>query len=295
MHVNDIFQDSSSFIWISTDYGLYKFNGTDYFSYYHVKSDPTSLPSNKVVCTKCDCQDNLWVLTKSGLCILDPIINSFETVLENAGIDGMICIGEDILCYSDNEFIRISTEDNSISTIQSQDRILLARNMSDDKVAIAFDSDGGSYVNFCNLESLMPISTIDLQDSSKILSLVDDGMGLMWIGTDNGLKLYDLLNCAFVEYPEMGFLDGHSISVLIPSGADMYVCARGADIHLWKRTEREFSNNLARKRVFNLNYTSDFSCGLSDGEGLVWVGTYDRGYAFRSEQDIAFVNNSAIL
>lgn len=85
MHVNDISRDADSFMWISTDYGLSRFNGTDYTTYYHLNSDPSSLPSDKVICTACDSRGELWVLTKAGVSVFDPIANGFGTVLEYNG------------------------------------------------------------------------------------------------------------------------------------------------------------------------------------------------------------------
>ncbi len=46
--VNRIYQDSKGFIWIATEYGLNRFDGTRFVTYKNVPGDSTSLCDNYV-------------------------------------------------------------------------------------------------------------------------------------------------------------------------------------------------------------------------------------------------------
>ena len=54
LKVNDFYQDTDNYVWISTDYGICKYNGTDYVHYFYESDDAGSLPSNNVVCSTQD-------------------------------------------------------------------------------------------------------------------------------------------------------------------------------------------------------------------------------------------------
>jgi len=69
MSIQDIFEDSNGFIWISTFLdGLYRFNPAtkDWKIFVHDISDPGSLPYNKTTAVYEDSKRRLWVATQGG-------------------------------------------------------------------------------------------------------------------------------------------------------------------------------------------------------------------------------------
>lgn len=75
--ITDLCQDKYGNVWISTDYGLNKFDGYQFTSYLHEVDDETSLCNNAVVDLLCDRDGNLWVGTNRGLDRYDPDSDSF--------------------------------------------------------------------------------------------------------------------------------------------------------------------------------------------------------------------------
>lgn len=68
-HTNHIMRDSEGFIWISTQDGLTKYNGTHYIQYNYDRRDSNSIAHNYVWTTFEDSHKNLWVgLFGGGLC-----------------------------------------------------------------------------------------------------------------------------------------------------------------------------------------------------------------------------------
>ena len=65
--ISDICQDHDGSIWVSTDYGLNRFDGFQVSSFLHDDADSTSLCVNVVSCLLCDSKGNVWVGTNRGL------------------------------------------------------------------------------------------------------------------------------------------------------------------------------------------------------------------------------------
>ena len=77
MLINDLCQDRYGYIWIATDYGLNRFDGYHFTTYYHRSNDSTSLGSNIVTRLYQDSQHRFWVGTRSGLYRYDQATDHF--------------------------------------------------------------------------------------------------------------------------------------------------------------------------------------------------------------------------
>ena len=78
-NVNDITQDSLGYIWLGTDNGLNRYDGTEITIFKHIIDDPTSLPDNHVSKIFFDCQDRMWLLTLTSICRYRPASNDFRS------------------------------------------------------------------------------------------------------------------------------------------------------------------------------------------------------------------------
>lgn len=77
-HINKVCQDHLGYIWIATDYGLTRFDGTEAVVYTRT-SDAGSLLSNTVLTVMEDSRDNLWVGTTDGIQRFDRATQTFVT------------------------------------------------------------------------------------------------------------------------------------------------------------------------------------------------------------------------
>lgn len=64
--VYSIVQDENGYLWIGTNNGLQRFDGTRYRSFRFKKGNPASIPHNDVYQVHYDKRKNLWILTKDG-------------------------------------------------------------------------------------------------------------------------------------------------------------------------------------------------------------------------------------
>ena len=75
--ISDLCQDREGSVWISTDYGLNRFDGYRFQTFLHSESDTTSLSVNVVVSLLCDSKGQLWVGTNRGLDRFDAGTETF--------------------------------------------------------------------------------------------------------------------------------------------------------------------------------------------------------------------------
>ena len=84
--INMIYQDSSGFIWISTENGLSRFDGMNFSTFRFDRNRQTSIASNMVLVTFEDSEKVFWVGTSAGLQIFNSEYNTFTKVaLNNVG------------------------------------------------------------------------------------------------------------------------------------------------------------------------------------------------------------------
>ncbi len=76
--VSDVIQDKAGFIWISSDQGLTRYDGSSFQNWHHNVKDPTSLSHNEVTAIFQDNLGSLWVGTHKGLNRQLEYNNSFK-------------------------------------------------------------------------------------------------------------------------------------------------------------------------------------------------------------------------
>ena len=77
--VSNIVQDSLGYVWLGTENGLNRFDGTEIVVFKHVFNDTTSLPDNSIRKVFLDSQQRMWLITASGVCRYRPTSRDFRT------------------------------------------------------------------------------------------------------------------------------------------------------------------------------------------------------------------------
>ena len=90
--INDIFQDSKGFIWIATSYGLNRYDGYRFRTFYSDVNDTTTLRNNYVNDIWEDYAGRLWLRQGMNYCVFDPktetAVRTPSTLLAKMGIKG---------------------------------------------------------------------------------------------------------------------------------------------------------------------------------------------------------------
>ena len=92
--VNELFQDSKGVIWIGTAYGLNRYDGYRFHTFYSDPNDTTSLRNNYVDMIWEDIDGRLWLRQGMNFCIFDPktesTVRNPSSELAKIGITGGI-------------------------------------------------------------------------------------------------------------------------------------------------------------------------------------------------------------
>lgn len=76
--VNCIVQDKKGFIWLSTNYGVNRYDGYNFVTYRYNKQDTTSIVDNEITTFLNDKEGRLWVGSAHGLMRYEAATNSFK-------------------------------------------------------------------------------------------------------------------------------------------------------------------------------------------------------------------------
>jgi signal transduction histidine kinase/ligand-binding sensor domain-containing protein len=71
-NVRCLFKDSRKLIWIGTDNGLFRYDGTNIFYLRHIAGDTGSIPDNTIASITEDSDGNIWIGTMSGVARMNP-------------------------------------------------------------------------------------------------------------------------------------------------------------------------------------------------------------------------------
>ena len=89
--INAVYQDRKGFIWIATENGLNKFDGTRFSIYRHNATDSTSLKNNYVRTLFEDSRGNFWIGCINGLQRYDRATDNFHelfiSIIERRNVD----------------------------------------------------------------------------------------------------------------------------------------------------------------------------------------------------------------
>ena len=75
--VNDVIEDKNNMIWVGTEYGLCRYDGSRFSTYLYEKGNPNSLQNNYVRTLFVDSQGRLLVGTRGGLQVYRPETDDF--------------------------------------------------------------------------------------------------------------------------------------------------------------------------------------------------------------------------
>lgn len=92
--INRIFQDSKGFVWIATAYGLNRYDGYRFRTFFSDATDSTTLRNNYVEDIWEDYEGKLWLRQGMNYCVSDPTtetaVRTPSSLLAEMGIKGGI-------------------------------------------------------------------------------------------------------------------------------------------------------------------------------------------------------------
>ncbi len=164
--ISSIVQDNNGFMWIGTNgAGLYKYDGVNYTSYEYDWKKSNSISSNLIFAVYVDSNNRLWIGTDEGLCLYNRDLDKFSN------IDFKKPLGKN---FKNTISVKSIIEDNSGNLLLgTYDNSLLKLNLK-------------------TFETTQIQSDINLDSNYRINCLAKNKKGEIYLGTNIGLKKYDV-------------------------------------------------------------------------------------------------------
>lgn len=239
-------EDPSGYLWFGTvSGGLNRFDPRTgkFKAFRHNPDDPYSLSNDTVLSLLVDAKGTLWVGTDSGLCRFDPKTERFHT-LPPAG-------------NGQGRFRAIAADAQGRLWLGTQESGLYLLDPTTEKFKSYYHTNA-------------PSSLIN----PKVNSVFVDHLGIVWIGTENGLDRFNPSAQTFASYSEQNGLPSATISHILEDSAG----------DLWISTSNGLSHFDRHREKFLNYYTSD---------GLVGDEFYNYASGYRSPSGELFFNNYA--
>lgn len=229
-------QDNDKKIWISTwGGGLNCYNPkTEKFKRYVYEQDKQgSLPNNHINNIFIDSNDQIWVTSLKGLCLLDKKTDKFRIFKSNPDDD--TAISHDFVTHifeDKNGYLWLGTRNKGVDIFDKNKYKVIKsyRNSSENSNSLSSnritqiysDSYGNIWVGtYSGLnkydpqkDSFVRYTTKNGLPNNQILSIEEDKNGNLWISTNYGLSKYNIDDNTFRNYDAKNGLQGNEFSPL---------------------------------------------------------------------------------
>jgi signal transduction histidine kinase/ligand-binding sensor domain-containing protein/DNA-binding response OmpR family regulator len=299
--VNQIYQDSRGFIWISTENGLARFDGRDFLTFRFRRDKADALASDLVLSVFEDSRGTLWTGTSMGLQVFDPDSRSFRRIdLQDPSYPGStqhISSIIEVKTGSVGSELWVATSQHGIYIIDPQThslkgsrRALLNRNLpspfvyslfqdSRGWVWLAGETGGLSVVDSQTMQS----QGITLDPQTFIRDFEEDpASGNILIATMSGLYIYRAATHTLTRSNDPEGKDCEAYSLLFSKTVQKVgekaflvgteangLCLYDMDTDQLRQAYiPSVSQDISRWKVHSL---------LEDNQGNIWVGAFQTG------------------
>lgn len=315
--VLDITQDKNGFIWFATEEGLNKLNGDKFISYF--KGD-NCLTGNELNCVMDDPVDSiLWIGTqRNGINAYDYARKKFFSY-ENIYGDTNSLITNSVtdLCPAKDGNFWVSTYWGGLDYFDKKSGRFLHYNRNtvpglvSDQLWTVFDDNAGKlYLGHVN----NGLSILSLHDrtvknyindkynkyslpGNEVKSIFKDSYGNLWVGTNNGLALFDAYNERFINFSELDSRLGNYIFDIIQKENELWVATDFSGIAILELSQHLLYYPTKTHIDFISNAPDNYSLSSSsirslyvDGYSNIWIGFYGGGINFINSENQLFNN-----
>ncbi len=251
-----IVQDSTGFMWLGTQEGLDRYDGSEFVAYRHDPANPATLANNWIRSLLADPSGDLWIATGGGLSRWHRASDSFTTYRHDPE-DPSSLAGD-----------RLSTlfQDRGGSLWIGTELAGLDR----------FDPATGSFEHFRH-DPANPASLAD----DRVRAIYEDRRGRFWVGTSGGLHLLDRGTGTFTRFRHRpgdptSLADDGVRSILEDHGGTLWIGTFGGLHRLVELTAG--GGAIFERLLHNPDEASSLSEDrvrvlFEDQDGRLWVGT----------------------
>lgn len=295
--IRSIMKDQQGNTWLGTrNDGLVKIDSTGSTKYFRHTNSPGSINDNRIRRLLEDSRGNIWIGVKGGLCRYLPATGTFKTYIfdpdKTRMEDWVFSLYEDSKgnLWAGTWFgpAIYDRENDRFDNFFNDDRQTLIRIRDivedhDKNIWIATEDNGLYKVKLTEskggkkLEYEHITNEIDSKNSlldNKLYCLLVDGLGKIWIGTENGLEILDPTTMQFVHFEDNPLLQERLILGLVCTDSSIWVSHELGVTQINFKTlhSRDF-----RKNNDFLGVEMADGAYFKDSKGIVYFGGY-KGY-----------------
>ena len=307
---NDILsitEDKKGVLWIGTYNGLNSFDPktNTFINYFHQKEN-TSLSNNTIWCIREMNNGEIWVGTSEGLSIFDKKQNTFTNLYHNPtnenslGDNKVLSILEtsnsDIFIGTNKGLSQLNSRINeSFSFLNYKSIKVPVQDILEDKNNLLLATKGKGVLSFNNKSKIVesPIKNPSLH--LNVRKLCFDNQKNLWIGTYDGLFIYDSNKTLTVLKNNLNnpkSLSKNSIKSLFKDKkGSIWIGTYYGGINIWDNANINFTNLTSNPAKNNLNY-SVISSIENYQDKLLFLGTEGKGLNVLNKKNnkISYIN-----
>jgi len=299
--INDIFRDSKGDLWISTVHGLNKrITGYDSFFRIMAGSDKnTRIVQNNVRCVEELPEKKIMVGTQEGLSILKL---SGETIMDiqPSGTNNQLKSGKITdICFDSKGKVWIATDGGGIyfyypdkDKIRSLDNVKNYRELNEDYVNVIYeDQQGIIWIGYAwkGINKVVPskffFSHLNQNKgllSNSVWSVAQLDKNRFFIGTDNGISLYNIKDQTFKAIKKEDGLSSEKIRAMKnDNNGSIWIGTMDKGLMRYDIEEQSFDYFGNKKEgPFSMFHANPIWAFQKDFRGNLWVGTFNGLFVF---------------
>lgn len=245
-----IAQDQFGVMWMGTNGGgLYKYDGINYVSYEQDSKRSNSINSNLIYTIYVDSRNRLWVGTDEGLCLYNRNLDTFENIDLRKQNQKETVISVKSIIEDQNGNIFLGTFNNGLLKLNVKSRAITSIKL-----------DTPNTVNYL------------------INSLVKDKKGIIYLGTNSGLKVIDPVKNEVKKViieKDNALLSGNIISMFFDHKQNLWI-GNGfkglVKANLYAKEKQAVSYPITKKRIMSiLAADAETILCATENDGLIVV------------------------
>ncbi|TQV77472.1 diguanylate cyclase [Aliikangiella marina] len=301
--VTRIIQDQDGYIWIATEDGLNRFDGYDFRVFQQEHNNPDSIHDSYIHQIIEAPGKGLWVGTQNGVSFFDKTTQKFTRIedpqgdLQTAILSFGIPQSGNLFIGSENGLYLLNTQTQQVGPFTDEagqviDEEIVAIESFENRLWVATEScifevseEPGQIVSLCDGE-------LGFWLADKRVRRIIFKRGSLWIGTNNGLIRYDLVDKTLERFrsvqddPDtlssnwiqwMDFDEQNNLWIGTADGLNVY----------WYSEDRFQRYNYSASEREGLT-ANDIMSVYVDRDGLIWIGTYAAGVNILDPQQSGF-------
>jgi len=300
------YQDSRGFMWIGTEDGLNRYDGSEFRVFHHRADDPKSISHNEVWSIVEDSRGNMWIGTwGGGLNKYDRLTETFTSFRHDRS--NPHSLSHDLvsqLAIDQNDILWVGTYGGGLNRFDPKTkRFEHYRYRQGDSSSIGHndvwpvlvDRNGHIWIGTIGggLNRLDPITgrisqyRHQVNDANSLLSdnvwsIYEDRQGVLWVGTDKGLSRLDRHLNIFQHYVHDS-KDSHSISqnniwsILEDERGGIWLGSWGSGLNYFDPSKEGFTHYSYNRNDMHSLSSDVVTMIYQDRRQALWIGTFRNG------------------